>query len=119
MQEMLYEFISEEASDMDVVGQAESAEDALDLLDELEVDVALIDVSLPKMTGIELVRKMQDCRPNIPCLLYTGHGESAYVERALDAGAHGYLLKGSPHELIDAIEQIAAGNTYISEELRT
>lgn len=73
-----------------------------------------VDTSLPDMNGIELVRRLLDRRPDILCLMYSGHEETFYVERALEAGARGYLVKGNPRELPGAIRQVLNGGTYLS-----
>ncbi len=115
MREMVREFLAEDASDLEVCGMAETGEEALEHLDGAEADLALIDVSLPGMTGIDLVKELLARRPGLPCVLYSGHGEAAYIERGLAAGARGYLLKGDPYELVGAIRQVLDGETYVSE----
>lgn len=101
-----------------VVATAASAEAALAQISELAVDLALIDVSLPGMNGIELVAVLHERLPNLCCLVLSGHTELDYVRRALDAGARGYLNKGKPALLLEAIQRVMAGEIYISEELQ-
>ncbi len=117
MREMLNEFLPVHAPDLEVCGAAGRGEEALECFEAAAADLALIDVALPGMTGIDLVEKLQARRPGLPCLMYSGHGEIAYVERALAAGARGYLLKGDPEELVGAIRQVLDGDTYVSKSL--
>ena len=102
--------------DFDVVGTAESGEETLEQIATLNEtpDLVLIDVALPGMSGIELLRKLRASHPEAACLMLSGHAEEAYVEAARTAGAHGYLMKGQPDEYIDAIREIIAGNSYRS-----
>ncbi|MFU8814591.1 MAG: response regulator transcription factor [Pseudomonadales bacterium] len=99
-----------------VCGTAESAAEALERLGELKPGLVLADVSLPGMSGIELVQEICRRWPDLPCLMLSGHHASSYVQRSRSAGARGYLLKGNPDELQPAIEQIANGGTYFSVE---
>ena len=103
-----------------VGGAADSAEEALAALAApggVAVDVALIDMSLPDMSGIELIRKLLTLRPALRCLILSGHREPAYVEQALAAGAWGYVLKGYPGDIAEAIAAVLAGNQYLSRAL--
>ncbi len=118
MREMLIEFLGEEAPNLEVCGAVRTAEEALEILDGAGPDLMLIDVSLPGMSGIELVSKLRKKRPKLLCVLYTGHGEGVYVEQAIEAGARGYILKGDPHELMGAIEQVIAGKVYLSDSVQ-
>lgn len=106
--EFLVEFLEMEPN-LIVVGKAASGEEALGSLATLACEVALVDVSMPGMSGIELVRRLQDVRPDLPCLMLSAHIGASYVEEALSAGARGFVEKGSPAELLEAIEAVAAG----------
>ncbi|MFD2437920.1 response regulator [Modicisalibacter luteus] len=94
MRDMLTEFLALEAS-LEVVGVVESAEAALERFPVPSPDLVLIDMSLPGMSGMELIRKLHEQQPGLPCAMLSGHGEKHYVEQAFDAGASGYILKGS------------------------
>ncbi|MEZ4870069.1 MAG: response regulator transcription factor [Caldilineaceae bacterium] len=74
-------------------------------------------VSLPGMSGIELVASLHERQPDLGCLILSGHTEPDYVRSALTAGARGYLTKGKPALLVDAVKRVAAGEIYISEDL--
>lgn len=101
-----------------VCGTAGSAEEALDAIDGAEVDLVLIDVSLPQMSGLELLEVLLDRWPTLRCLIFSGHKEPTYVRQALSAGARGYLLKGNPYEIRMAIDEVLAGNRFLSEALQ-
>lgn len=96
---------------------AHSAEEALTLGALREADLVLIDVSLPSMTGLELVRRILLEHPRVLCAMLSGHAQDSYVKAALDAGARGYILKGRTDELLQGIARILAGEVYISKTL--
>jgi len=102
---------------MNVVAVADSAEKALEQLPELHVDLVLVDVSLPQMSGINLVAALHEKYPDLPCVMLSGHMSSQYARRALDAGARGYLLKDNPAGILTGIQHIVNGEIYVSEEL--
>lgn len=102
---------------MNVVAVAETAEKALEQLPELQVDLVLVDVSLPKMSGINLVAALREKYPDLPCVMLSGHLSSQYARRALKAGARGYLLKDNPAGILAGIQHIVKGEIYVSEEL--
>lgn len=103
--------------DITICGTASSAEDAREWLRTNAADLALVDVSLPKMNGIDFVREVAPSS-DVPFLLFSGHEEPSYAIRGLTAGARGYVVKGSPAELADAIRRVIAGAVYVSEPLR-
>jgi len=117
MQRMTCEFINRMA-DLHVCGTAATAQAALDQLLTLTVDLVIVDVSLPDMDGIHLVSAIHSKQPTLRCLMLSGHQEQSYVERALAVGARGYIAKGNPLELIDAIRRVLKGEIYLSEALR-
>jgi len=104
--------------DVTVCGVAATAKDALAAIPEAEATLVLVDVSLPDMSGIELVRQLQQLQPSLRCLMLSGHQDETYVKRALAAGASGYLEKGNPGEIAIAIAQVLAGEIYLSESMR-
>jgi DNA-binding NarL/FixJ family response regulator len=71
------------------------------------------------MGGIELVAALREQRPEMRCLILSGHNEKSYVQRALAAGAQGYLLKGEPAEIENAITRVLSGEQYLSASLRS
>jgi len=98
-------------------GTASSAEEALDVLSSLDIDLALVDVSLPKMSGVEFVRCLRKRSLTIRCLMVSGHVEPTYAMQSLEAGACGYVLKGRPGDLTRAITACERGETFLSEPL--
>lgn len=104
-----------------VCGTAASAEEALTALvtpADAAADVALVDMSLPGISGIELIRKLAQHRPTLRCLILSGHKEPTYVEQALLAGAWGYVLKGYANDIAEAIDAVLAGKQYLSPALQ-
>ena len=104
-----------------VADVAESAEDALEWLSDQEadhqVDLALVDVVLPRTSGIELVSMIQQKYPGLPCLMISGRSNGQYVSRSLAAGARGYVLKDDLHDVMTGIQHVLEGVTYLSQQL--
>ena len=104
-----------------VADVAESAEDALEWLStrkaDHSVDLALVDVVLPRTSGIELVSMIQQRFPDLPCLMISGRSSGQYVKRSLEAGARGYVLKDDLHDVMNGIRRVLTGGTYISQHL--
>lgn len=104
-----------------VASVAETAEDALEWLSESEigrqVELALVDVVLPRTSGIELVSMIQEKYPGLPCLMISGRSAPQYVRRSLAAGARGYVLKDDLSEVMAGIRHVLGGGTYLSERL--
>jgi DNA-binding NarL/FixJ family response regulator len=94
-----------------------NAEDALDEFDGSTPDLMLIDLSLPRMNGIDLIRELHLRQPDLRCAILTGHRSPAYVRQAMEVGAHGYLLKGDPMEIERGLQAILAGKRYVSPDL--
>src|SRR5512141_3147595 len=96
---------------------AETAEDALERLPNVQVDLALVDVVLPHTSGIELVSRIREKYPGLPCLMISGRSASQYVKRSLEAGARGYVLKDDIQEVIVGIRRVLDGGIYLSKQL--
>ena len=102
------------ASEMDLVGDAADGNAALALILETTPDVVVMDISMPGLTGLELVQRVGVERPSVKVLVLTVHEDRAYVQRVLSAGARGYLLKRSAaEELVRAIRAVHAGGLYV------
>lgn len=108
---MLAEFVSHCAG-LQVCGMAQSGEEALAQLDGANADLILIDVSLPGMSGIDLLRTTRERWPQLRCLVVSAFQEAMYGKRVLALGAQGYVTKGDPEQLFDAIPLALAGKTY-------
>jgi len=105
-----------ERGDFEVVAEAENGQVLLDLIAEgFFPDLIIVDISMPKIEGIEAIRRIKLLRPEMKTLVLTMHKEQDYLARALAAGATGYLVKDNAGtELITAIERIRQGETYVS-----
>lgn len=105
--------------DLHVCGQTDSAPAALQLIQKLEPDLAIVDITLKTTSGIELMKNLKALLPDLPVLVMSMHEESLYAERALRAGAKGYIMK---HEASDrilvAIRSVIAGELYLSEKMK-
>jgi DNA-binding NarL/FixJ family response regulator len=117
MKAMLCEFLSLEG-DLEVCDTADSGEAALEHLDRITPDFVLVDLSLPGVSGLDLITIVKARHPELPCAILSGHGERRYAEQAIAAGAQGYVLKGDPDELPDAIRQMLRGERYVSKALQ-
>jgi DNA-binding NarL/FixJ family response regulator len=116
MRAALQEFL-DTMSGFEVCGAVENADSALGQITAAKVDLALIDVSLPGMNGIDLVRALTKRCPTLFCVMLSGHGEQNYVRRSLAAGASGFILKGNPDELPIALRAVLDGEIYVSDGL--
>ncbi len=102
----------------EIVGQFEKAEDVMNMIDSLEPDLIVADVSLPGMNGIEMVKNLIFQYPDLKILMVSRHEESLYAERALRAGAKGYVMKFETSDvLMKAVRKILNGGIYVSEEI--
>ena len=101
----------------EVAGMVHTAKDALERLSGQGVDLVLVDVSLPDTNGIELVAMIHEKYPHIPSLVISGHNTSLYVNRSLEAGARGYIVKDDIHDIVEGIQRVLDGGTYLSKQL--
>lgn len=109
----------DQQSDLVVCGEAEDAPAALQLIQRLEPDLAIVDITLAKQSGIELVKNLRAVCPELPILVFSMHDERLYAERALRAGAKGYVMKHEPSsELITAARKVLAGEIYLTPKMR-
>jgi len=111
----------DDAPNMQVVGEADDGVTAWQKTKELEPDIVLMDLSMPRLNGAEATLKIRELCPQVKVIALTGHRATAYLKQALRAGASGYVLKqAAVDELIDAIQTVAKGGSYIdraSQEL--
>jgi DNA-binding NarL/FixJ family response regulator len=108
--------IVEESGDMEVVAEAADGRDAIRQAMEKNPDVAVIDISMPGMDGLEVVIQLKSLCPKLPVLILTMHVEEQFVVRAVEAGAMGYLTKrAAPGQLVHAIRKLHAGGRYLSD----
>ena len=101
-------------ADLEIVGEATSGPDALQLIRDTRPDVAIVDISLPLMNGILLTRQLAADHPTLGVVVLTQHEDRAYLSQALDAGARGYVLKKSAAQcLVNAIRGVLVGGLYV------
>ncbi len=107
-----------EKANVNVVDVVRSGEEALAKLPSINVDLILVDVSLPTMNGIQLVSKIREQFPKMLCLMLSGHLTPFYVQRSLEAGARGYVLKDDIPGVLEGVERVLQGEIYISTALQ-
>ena len=105
-------------SDLEVVGSAFEGGEALKEIRRLKPDFILADVALPGTDGIEICRRILADLPQVRIVILSGFADDEFVRRSVEAGVHGYLLKGSESaEILRAIRTVASGNTYLSPDI--
>jgi len=106
--------ILEQERDMEVVGEAGDGEEAVNLATSLKPDVAIMDISMPKMDGIEATRRIKVVCPSINVLILSAYDDDQFIFSLLEAGAAGYLLKSiRSHELLDAVRAVYSGESVL------
>jgi DNA-binding NarL/FixJ family response regulator len=108
----------EQQPDLKIVGEAANGEEAVRLAQRLQPDVVVMDVRMPKMSGVEATRRIKAEYPDVRVLVLTAHDDDEYVFALLQAGANGYLLKTAEiEELVRAIRTVAAGQSALAPEV--
>ena len=109
--------VLEDSDVIKVIAEAADGETALDEVMNKKPDVAIIDISMPGMDGLEVVAKLTSYCSDVPVLILTMHDEEQYVIRAIEAGAMGYVTKQSaPEQLVAAVKKIHSGGRYLTEK---
>ncbi len=117
MRQGLRIFINQE-TDFEMCGEADNGTDALPRIMELRPDAIILDISLPGMNGIEFLKNLKAQLPEIVAVVVSMHDESVYAERALRAGAHGYVMKKEAvEEIIVALRRAFAGEYHVSKSV--
>lgn len=117
MREGLAQLINHEL-DLTVCGEAETAERGLTLVQSLQPDLVLADITLPGKNGLEFIKDLQAMHPGLAVLVLSMHDESLFAERVLRAGGRGYIMKQEGgKKLMAAIRQVLAGQVYVSEKM--
>jgi two-component system response regulator NreC len=99
---------------IEIVGEADNAEEALQVIQELEPDVVIMDVAMPGMSGIEATRRIKEAHPDVAVLALTMHEDEQYFFEMLNAGASGYIPKrAAPDDLVSAIRVVSQGNVFL------
>jgi two-component system, NarL family, invasion response regulator UvrY len=113
-----YRRLLERTPDITVIAEAGTGEDAYRLICDLKPDVAILDISLPGMGGVEVVRRVLAREPEQKILVFSMHEDTLFSSRALQAGARGYVTKSAaPEVLVKAVRLVADGKLYISDEM--
>ncbi|MFI5251263.1 MAG: response regulator [Bacteroidota bacterium] len=101
--------------DFSIVGEAADGEEALELANKRNPDVAILDISMPKLNGVDTTRLIKQAHPNMKVLILTIHEDEAYVYQMIRAGANGYILKNSEkNEILAAVRAVFANETFFS-----
>jgi len=105
-------------NNVEVIGEAERGEQAIQIYQELEPDIVVMDLSMPGIGGLETIRRIVQRDPEALLVVFSVHSEPVYVSRALNAGAQGYITKNSaPEILVEAISSVMRGEQYIENGL--
>jgi len=108
----------ENQSDIEIVAEASDGEQAVELADKLRPDLIIMDISMPRMNGLDATKKIKEMHPEIAVLVLTVHSDTEHILKILEAGAAGYLTKDILGEkLIHAIRMIMSGESVLSEEV--
>jgi two-component system, NarL family, response regulator NreC len=101
-------------TDMEVIGEADNGRTAVMLAQQVQPDVLVMDISMPKLNGLKATEQVKECCPTVQVLTLTRHADGGYLQQLLKAGASGYVLKRSAsEELVRAIRAIATGQHYL------
>lgn len=104
--------------DFEIIGEADSGEEALEKIQENTPEIVLMDVSLPGMNGFETAAKIRELIPEIKVLFLSMHNEAEYIIRSIKSGGNGYILKSAESdELINAIRNVISGEKYYGDEI--
>ena len=110
--------ILSQAQDIKVTAEAEDGHEILDKVRNQEFDVIVLDISMPGLMGLDVLKQLKSEKPELPVLILSMHPEEQYAIRVLRAGASGYLTKGSaPDKLTEAIRKLYRGGKYVSSSL--
>lgn len=108
----------EQEQDLEVVAEALDGEAALHILSFCEVDVAILDIDMPKMDGLELTQQIREKYPHIKILILTMYNEEEFIRNLIQAGTSGYILKNrGKEELVEAIRKVHTGGQYFGESV--
>jgi two-component system, NarL family, invasion response regulator UvrY len=113
-----YRMLLKNSEDIEVIGEADSGEQACKTFVELQPDVIVMDLSMPGIGGLEAIRRIIARDANAKILVFSMHEDTVFVEQALQAGAKGYITKsGAPEILVEAIKELAAGKSHIDSDI--
>jgi DNA-binding NarL/FixJ family response regulator len=108
----------EQADDINVIAEADDGQEAMELIEQHQPDVAVLDIQMPKASGIEVTRWVREHHREVGVLILTAYDDDPYVMAVIQAGANGYVLKtASPREIIRAVRDVNAGNSALDAEI--
>jgi DNA-binding NarL/FixJ family response regulator len=111
-------YLIENEKNIIVIDEASDGKEALEVIDRNKPDLLIVDIRMPEMTGIEVVRQLKKDHPEVKTLVLSMHHSREYVIQSIQAGADGYLLKGSSKdEFVKAVRTIAAGGKYFTGDI--
>ena len=109
----------EQTKEYQVVGEASSVKEAIELIEQNTPDITIIDLTLKESNGLDLIKELKTSSPNVKILVISMHDEDIYAERVLRAGAHGYIMKEQAStNTIDALNTIMENRYYISQSIQ-
>lgn len=114
---MLQEFI-DNMPGLQVTGVSTTGRDALEKIPQIVPDIVIVDLALPDIDGIQVIAELHTKIPEMPTVTLSTYREDFYAQRALMAGARGYIVKGSPGEIETAIRSVVEGEIYLSPNIR-
>jgi NarL family two-component system response regulator LiaR len=104
----------ERENDMEVVGEAGDGEEAIKIIERLKPDVAILDIAMPKLNGVEVTKRVKPKQPSTAILILTAYDDDEYIFALLEAGAAGYLLKDvDSQEVVDAVRAVHTGESVL------
>lgn len=107
-----------EESDLEVCAESESARETFAALKTQEPDLAIVDLSLRDESGLELIENLRAQKPGLPVLVLSMHDETFYAQRAIRAGARGYIMKEeAPNKIVEGIRKVLSGQVYVSNQV--
>jgi DNA-binding NarL/FixJ family response regulator len=104
--QIIYKRVFRKETDVTIVLQVSTAEEALDTLEQVPTDLVIIDISLPGMSGIELTKELKKKYPGLKILIITGHDKDAYESICMEAGADGFMIKGDGNKMIAEVKKL-------------
>src|SRR5687767_11458308 len=106
------------SDDVELVGTVKTGEEALEAIEELQPEVVVMDVRLPGIDGVSAVKRIHQAAPNVQIVMFSAYGDKRLLSDAIQAGAKGYVMKGSPPEdLMRAIRTVAEGRPFVDPSL--
>ena len=110
--------VIDKMSGVEIIAEADNGESAIDAVQQLKPDVVIMDVNMPKISGVEATNRISSRFPDTKVIILTVHAENPYPKQLLDAGASGYLTKGcAAEELEKAIKKVISGEKYIGTDI--